>query len=230
MNSQGSQSTGGRWYFVVPIISAGLLAWVPFTHAASSLKEQRLWRLAAAYGIGALILFGVSFGVQTDANGEPEGGLAGLLSTVAGLLGLAMIVGSCLQLRGPRRRVHPPHNPYNRPPVLDPAVGNALAARHRRDEVRKLVVNDPMLARDLKVGRPDLQRDYYDGGLVDLNNVPGSVLVSWCGLSPEAAERVVSQRELMSEGFSSVEEAIVFSEQSATHASILRDRGVLLPR
>ena len=33
-----------------------------------------------------------------------------------------------------------------------------------------------MLARELRIGRPDLPRQYDDGGLVDVNNVPVGVL------------------------------------------------------
>jgi len=53
------------------------------------------------------------------------------------------------------------------PPTLhDPALAAAIACRQRRQQARQLLANDPGLARELRIGRPDLPRDYDDGGLV----------------------------------------------------------------
>jgi hypothetical protein len=35
----------------------------------------------------------------------------------------------------------------------------------------------PVLARELRIGRPDVPRQFDDGGLVDLNHAPVPVLV-----------------------------------------------------
>ena len=40
-----------------------------------------------------------------------------------------------------------------------------------------------MLAQELKIGRPDLPRDYDDGGLVDVNHVPAAILAARLGLA-----------------------------------------------
>jgi len=49
----------------------------------------------------------------------------------------------------------------------------------RRAQARALLASDPALAGELVIGRPDRHRQYDDGGLVDVNNVPTAVL-AWC--------------------------------------------------
>ena len=39
----------------------------------------------------------------------------------------------------------------------------------------------PALAGELRIGRPDLPREYDDGSLVDVNRVPGAVLAAQLG-------------------------------------------------
>jgi len=56
-------------------------------------------------------------------------------------------------------------------------------------------MHDPALATALKIGRPDQQPEFDDGGLVDVNHVPASVLADLPGFDPAMAERVVSARE-----------------------------------
>jgi hypothetical protein len=45
---------------------------------------------------------------------------------------------------------------------------------HRRRQARELAKRNPVLARDLNIGRPDVPHDYNDGGLVDVNQVPAT--------------------------------------------------------
>ena len=64
-----------------------------------------------------------------------------------------------------------------------------------RNKARKLARKDPALARELRIGRPDLDREYDDGGLVDVNHVPAAVLVSHLNLTAGQAAKVVSVRD-----------------------------------
>ena len=64
----------------------------------------------------------------------------------------------------------------------------------QRDQARKLAGDNPALARDLKIGRPDLDRSYDDGGLVDVNHVGAEVLVRYLDLSPEEAGAIIAAR------------------------------------
>jgi hypothetical protein len=51
---------------------------------------------------------------------------------------------------------------------------------------------DPLLARDLKIGRPDLART-YDGCLVDLNSAPAPIIADVCGLDPATGEDIAGR-------------------------------------
>lgn len=51
------------------------------------------------------------------------------------------------------------------------------------------------MARDLRIGRPDLPRHYDDRGLIDVNSVPAEVLVRGLGLSQAQSRQVVEARE-----------------------------------
>ena len=88
------------------------------------------------------------------------------------------------------------------------------AARHRRELRRQalmIATDDPGLARELGIGRPDMRRNIDDGGLVDVNSVPAEVLMGLAGITAEMAERVVQVREIRGP-YASVEELSVFAE------------------
>jgi DNA uptake protein ComE-like DNA-binding protein len=48
----------------------------------------------------------------------------------------------------------------------------------------------------LGIGRPDLPRWYDDGGLIDVNQVPASVLAALPGVDAGPAHRLVQDRQL----------------------------------
>lgn len=66
------------------------------------------------------------------------------------------------------------------------AQPGAGARSHEPDRApniaRHIVQTNPALARELRIGRPDLPREYDDDGLVDVNCVPGAVLADRLGL------------------------------------------------
>lgn len=92
-----------------------------------------------------------------------------------------------------------------RPGGVDPAIGEALERRQRRAEARRIMERDPALARELRIGRPDLPRQFDDGGLVDVNHVPATTLATLPGFTPELADRVVRVRD-EHQGFTFVQE------------------------
>ncbi|HEY7174775.1 MAG TPA: hypothetical protein VH442_07655 [Micromonosporaceae bacterium] len=77
----------------------------------------------------------------------------------------------------------------------DPAVRRAIQQRERRDLARKILADDRALANTLHIGRPDLKRDFADGGLVDVNHCPISVFLKLPGIDRDMATRIVSARE-----------------------------------
>lgn len=117
----------------------------------------------------------------------------------------------------------------DRPDNQEVAIAQALQARERRAEAREILARDPRLASDLGIGRPDLNRGYDDGGLVDVNTAPLSVLVGSAGLTGPAAERIVTAREAAG-GFTSLEEMTILADLPPELVDDVRDHIVLSPR
>ena len=84
------------------------------------------------------------------------------------------------------------------------------------------VATNPALARDLKIGRPDLPCEYDDGGLVDVNHVPVGVLSSALGLTPIEARDVLAARDKLGR-FVSAEELCEYTQLSPDRVDELRD-------
>jgi hypothetical protein len=140
---------------------------------------------------------------------------------VAGFSQLGLVVAATANAFVLRERVFQPPN------VGDPAVAAALAARERRERARAILTSDPALGRELRIGRPDLPRQFEDGGLVDVNHVPAQVLVDRLGLSEEEAARVVGARAQLGR-YSSPAELAVYAELPDAAVEAVRDRLLFL--
>jgi hypothetical protein len=96
-----------------------------------------------------------------------------------------------------------------------------------REEARRLAREEPARALEMGVGRPD--QGGWDGGLVDLNNAPASVIEELPGISRELAERIVRTREEV-EGFSSLDDLAQVLDLPVALCDRIRADVVLLPR
>jgi DNA uptake protein ComE-like DNA-binding protein len=204
---------------LLPALSFGLLAPVPFAHAAVKLRDRRLWVATAAYAIAGVAIF-VPLGSSGSA--EPTGGLGESLLVVSLFALMIAATVHAFLLRGRVFAVSP-----TQAVAAQPAVATALAARQRREQAKAIAARDPALARELRIGRPDLPRQFDDGGLVDVNNVPVQVLVDQLGLSQAQAERVVETRDRVG-GFGGPEELAAFAELPEATVRILGDRLLFL--
>jgi hypothetical protein len=194
---------------LLPTLSIGLLAPVPILHAAFKLRTWTLWATAALYTVAEILAFA----------SIPEAESAEMPDWAGGIIVGLMIVPT-VQAFAVRRRVFYPRQ-------QDPAIAAALYGRQRRAEARELAARDPSLARELRIGRPDLPRQYDDGGLVDVNSAPIPVLVRWLGLSEADAAQIAHARHRIG-GFSSAEEVIAFTELSPSVLDAVRDRLLFL--
>ncbi|HEY2192534.1 MAG TPA: hypothetical protein VGH76_09565 [Actinomycetospora sp.] len=218
--ARGTWFTRGGWWFLVHVGSLGILAAVPFTHAAVVSRRIGHGVLAAAVLTATLLTFLLLGTAHEDAAGHPEGFLAGL----GGTLLMLVLLGGLASLVVVRQQVYG-EKPASSAP--QPALARALAARTRRDEARRLATSDPLLARDLRIGRPDLPREYDDGGLVDLNSAPAPVVASVCGLEPVHAEGILTARRAAGR-FASVDDVFAWAELPVEIWDRVRDRGIVL--
>jgi hypothetical protein len=204
----------------VPVWSIGFLTPVPFLAYAISHRARRDWWVFAGY-LAATVVMLVALGAA-GSNGGATAGVGGFIIALAGCGAVHAAV-----LFRPSRGVAP----------LGPALGSAslstrqrnqaalTAARdklERRKDARHLVASNPALARDLKIGRPDLPREYDDGGLVDVNHVPGAVLASGLGLTPAEQQDVLAARDKLGR-FVSAEELCEYTQLSPDRVDELRD-------
>lgn len=99
-----------------------------------------------------------------------------------------------------RRRVFQPHSTpaaslYTSQAGTLSAEQQALRRRELRTRSRQISKTDPDLAKELRIGRPDLPRTHDDGGLVDINHAPISVLATVPAITPQIAARIVELRD-----------------------------------
>jgi DNA uptake protein ComE-like DNA-binding protein len=167
----------------------------------------------------------------TDATGNIPDTPAGTTISIVGVCLMVTVIITALAAQWSlRRRVYPSTAPTAAAASgADPAVAAVLAARARRAEARALAAQDPVMARELHIGRPDLESSYDDGGLVDLNSAPTAVIARVCDIEPAAAQAIAEARERVG-SFSNLDEVLVISEVSLGSWALLREHAILLPR
>ncbi|WP_329250286.1 winged helix-turn-helix domain-containing protein [Actinoallomurus sp. NBC_01490] len=178
----------------VPLLSFGSLSWAALAFFAA---RRRSWALGLA-SAGYFLLVGVFVFTMSDSGESPWDNvamLALLLAMVGGAVHVAVLVtGTSARLR-------------NAPPDLDTL--RSLELRIRREQALTLLDHYPPIARELRIGRPDLSRVFNDGGLVDINGVPEHVLAALPGVTVPQAQQIVARRRVTG-GFASVEDLITY--------------------
>jgi hypothetical protein len=114
--------------------------------------------------------------------------------------------------------------------LIHPGDARLEGARERleqREKALELARENPRLALEAGVGRPDLP-GAYDGGLIDLNHAPAGVIACLPTFDAELADRVVAARERV-DGFSSLEDLGTVLDLSGSQVEHLRDHVVFLP-
>ena len=208
-----SGSTSGRLrqlaWASVPLWSLSLLAFAPFLRLAFARRRARDWVVFATYLAAAiLVVVLASIPGPNDAAAAAAGGLAILVMGVAAVHAFVAFRPMPEAAGGAR--------------ASELALTTARARMHRRDQARQLAEDDPVLARELAIGRPDVPHDYDDGGLVDVNHVPGDVLASSLGLIPAESAAVVAARDQLGR-FSSPEELSAYAQLPPDRVETLRD-------
>jgi hypothetical protein len=188
---------GLGWVFI-PVLSCGLGTAPAFVYAAVRQRSPRLARVAAGYGLAGAAVF-----VPAAAGWPPL--------TVL-LLMIYWVVGSVHTLAA-RPKIFPGRTPRDH--LNQHAIEVARYRRGLRTEARRLAAEDPELANDLRIGRPELPREYDDGGLVDVNHASAEALGLLPELTPEMIQRIVRLREEQG--------AFVSAAELALHADLPPD-------
>lgn len=212
---------------LLPVFSFGFAAWVPSAWAATKAQTKR--RRHALFAATALLITAMVVATPLMGSAPVDEGSTNAAGPAddlgVGLILLAMVGGTWLAVVN--RNAGITASPREAHLGEVPGAAPVLQQRQTRARYHELVRSDPSLARDMKVGRPDLTRDFDDGGLVDFNHVPDWVLVNHAGLTPEEARRTVETRERLGR-LSGLEDLVVFADVNPEKLERLRERALFL--
>lgn len=189
-----AETLRGIVWACVPFVTLGYGTPFSFLYAAIRRGSWGLGATAAGYG------FGTAAVVTMLQAANP------FLAVFGTFLAVLLWIAGTGHAFAVRSSVFPREVPRNRRNQY--AIEVAKYRRTLREEARTLAAEDPALARELRIGRPDVPRTYDDGGLVDVNNAPPEILAALPGMTPEMVERVVRRRDEQG-GFMSAEEMAV---------------------
>jgi DNA uptake protein ComE-like DNA-binding protein len=202
-----------RWPWV-SLLPVGFGSWVPIY--AGVRARVRSWILLGALWT-AIAVAGWIASATSSANGQHRySPLAGFLLILAwaGAAATSFVIRSEYD-----RRMSSP--------LLDASERAESRLRDRR-QAKQLARDNPMLAREMGVGRPDIA-GAADVGLVDINNAPASALTKLPGVDDALATRIVEARGQVG-GFSTVEDLGIALDLAGDLVEDLRDVAIFLPR
>ncbi|MBV8995005.1 MAG: helix-hairpin-helix domain-containing protein [Pseudonocardiales bacterium] len=230
------------WWFLLPLLTFGIATFAVVGYAGRQLRNR--WHLAAA---AAYFVMFVGYVVGGQFVNPAKPGIVDAivipLFFVNWLIGSAHVFWLERRLKARPSPMEPTSSARPATPAarhrarrhmeltasVDPAVAAAQRRIARRNEARALLVSNPALAAELRIGRPDLGRQYDDGGLVDINHVPASVIAHEVGISLPLAEEIVAQRTRVG-GFQSADDLVVYCEAISPHqVDLVRDRLLFTP-
>jgi DNA uptake protein ComE-like DNA-binding protein len=228
-----------RWWhtlhswIVVAIAPAtlGLLTFAAFWYAAARLRSRVVALSAAGYTAATVL----EFVWAGSGDSRPAPGFGWMIAVT-----LLVGTGHLIAIRPRLSQALAASAPADEPELpaastaagaleQDPAYLAAVTRRARREKARALVSSDPALATELGIGRPDLDRDFDDGGLVDVNQVLAPVLATLPGFTAELADAVTEARDRVGGQFFSADDLVVFAGVPANVVESVRDRLLFRP-
>jgi len=205
------------WWAAMPVASIGFLSFVPFLAYAIMRGRKRDWAVFATYlALTVAMIVAVS---AVPSSGAASGALGGFIIALAGC---AAIHASILFRPMPSGPAQAGPEAVSATQRNRAAIREAQSRIDRRKDARHLAQTNPALARDLRIGRPDLPRDYDDGGLVDVNEVPGATLAAQLGLTSQEVADVMAARGQLGR-FTSADELCAYTKLSPERVDELRD-------
>ncbi|MEU4424669.1 hypothetical protein AB0F81_28955 [Actinoplanes sp. NPDC024001] len=143
------------WWFVVPLATFGFGTFAMVWIAGTRLATRRTTMAAAGYAASAFLTF------LLIIVGSPDGVLGGLTA----LLLLMLWFGGTAHVAVLQTRVRQLDAGTPAPPVVthadDPGIAAAQWRQQRRREARELLLTNPGMAAELRIGRPDVPDRSY---------------------------------------------------------------------
>ena len=197
------------WVMIaLPVLTFGLAAFVPALWAANQRKLDRGYRLR-------MIIFAAVVGLLTYSSLVVVGSMPSPLADIGlGIFLACVVVATVVAVinRSPRSAL--------------PGTIEELTRRQEREQYRNLARRDPILARNMAVGRPDLSRNYSDGGLLDLNALAADALSHFGALSIEDTQQIVAARQYAR--LANLDDLIARSQLSEPTIARLRETAIFL--
>ena len=212
MSTEALSPRRSRWPWL-SLIPLGFGAWAPIY--AGVRARAKTW-IALGAGWSAIAATGWVMSAMSDHGDGHYNSVAGLLMIV----GWAGAVATSFVIR-------PEYEQRMESPLLN-ASSRAEQRLRDRQRAKQLAKQNPSLAREIGVGRPDVE-GAADAGLVDVNNASVSVIEKLPGVDDVLATRIVEARAQV-DGFSSVEDLGIALDLPGDLVEDLRDRVVFLPR
>ncbi|MEU8235199.1 BTAD domain-containing putative transcriptional regulator [Actinoplanes sp. NPDC048967] len=158
---------------VLPIIICSFGSWIYFVYAGIRRQERRQFLFALGYAALFVVAFVIAASNPSPVDSPDLNPTEWIAFTMFAVIAIASAVHGA---------------------VLASHPGDSPRSRTLRDQARQFATFDPERARALGIGRPDLMRAFDDGGLVDVNHVPGNELARLPGISSEQAHGIVIDR------------------------------------
>jgi hypothetical protein len=207
-----SERRHSGWWVVAAFVPLGLGTWAGFAYAGSVARVRRWQGYAVVYAVA--VAAGFVLAGTYDKNGTFGHSLAGALLLVPWAFGIGhAFVARPLYLRR-----------ANGGPSEIELAEQRLAMR---DKARKIAREDPRLALELGIGRPELSG--VGAGLIDVNHATAHELIELPRADQKLAEQIVKVREEVG-GFDSIEDMGMTLDLPGDVVEDMRDRAVFLPR
>jgi len=209
---RGGLSLEAHWAFI-SLVPLGFGAWAPIY---AGVKARRAAWVILGVLWSAIVIAGFVANSVSSSGQHGNNDFAGFLI----IIGWIGAVATSFTVRGAYER-------QMASPLLQ-ATDAAEQRLHDRDQARRIVRENPALAREMGIGRPD-RTGAAAGGLVDVNNANVTALMTLPGINADLATEIVETREKMG-GFASLEDCGETLDLDGGLVEHLRDKVVFLPR
>jgi helix-hairpin-helix protein len=199
----------GRWAYI-SLLPIGFGAWAPIY---AGVRARRMLWIALGLLWSAMVVVAL---VLSSGHGHSNDGIVGALAIIAWIGGIA----TSFSIRGAYERA------LNSPFEQAVQAGEQRLVDHER--ARRLAEDNPALAKEIGVGRPD-RHGAADAGLVDVNNASVTALLKLPGIDGDLATQIIETREKVG-GFSSLEDCGETLDLDGGVVEGLRGKVVFLPR